>query len=63
VPCDLTGFTEVRLLFWRGIESDHMRPLHGLSLLQRGVFEHFPIGVQAVQSSRENGHDGYQVPN
>ena len=63
VSSDTTGFAEVGILFWCDVESDHMRAIHGLFLLQCSVFEHVPIGAQTMQSSRENGHNGYQVPN
>jgi hypothetical protein len=37
------GFTKVRLLFWRRIQSDHMRSLHALFLLQCRFFQDLPV--------------------
>ena len=62
VASNTASFAKVDILFWRRIQSDHMRAIHGLFFLESSVFEHFPIGAQAVQPSTKDGDDGYQVP-
>src|SRR5438552_7182454 len=62
VAGNTASFAKVHILFWRRIQSDHMRAIHGLCFLERGVFEHFLVRSQTVESGAKHRDNSNQVP-